>query len=537
MVTVQRKSKKHNGRPSPAPAATAQVVVKGAREHNLQGVDLSFPRDSLCTFTGVSGSGKSSLAYHTIYQEGQRRFLESLSAYARQFLGRMEKPKVDLVEGLSPTVSIDQKSTSHSARSTVATLTEVGDFLRLLWSRLGEPSCPECGVRIEAWSADRIVDTICRDHAESPAMLLAPVVRERKGEYRKELAEWRSKGFVRARIDGVVRRLDEDIELKRYVYHTIELVVDRLTIRDEARSRIADAVEQALVLGDGNCALVHGEDGYREFSSKRSCPEGHGGLPEMEPRLFSFNSPVGACPHCEGLGELVDFDERLLVAEPQKSLQDGALPLFTKDGRLIYSRFTLAQLGKLGEEDGFDLETPWNRLTAAARRFLLHGSGRKAGGVRGSRRWAKDPEAAAAGLAFPGLLGYLRTIYRSSRSRHLDRFRGATPCPECEGARLGPAARAVFFAGRRLHEVLDLSVVDALAFAEGVQLAGNALVIGRDVLAEIVRRLRFLNDVGLGYLTLSRRARTLSGGESQRIRLAAQVGAGLRGILYVLDEP
>ena len=277
-------------------AATQYVVVKGAREHNLQNVDLTFPRDTLTTFTGVSGSGKSSLAYHTIYQEGQRRFLESLSSYARQFLGRMEKPKVDLVEGLSPTVSIDQKSQSHSVRSTVGTLTEVSDFLRLLWSRLGTPSCPECGASIESWAPDRIVDTILADHTGTAAMLLAPVVRERKGEYRKELAEWAQKGFVRARIDGVVRRLDEDIQLQRYAYHTIELVVDRLTIGADVRSRLAEAVEQAVQLGDGSCALAFGEQQTRQFSTRRSCPNGHGALPELEPRLFSFNSPIGACP-------------------------------------------------------------------------------------------------------------------------------------------------------------------------------------------------------------------------------------------------
>ena len=291
------------------------MVVKGAREHNLKGVDLTFPRDSLTTFTGVSGSGKSSLAYHTIYQEGQRRFLESLSSYARQFLGRMEKPKVDLVEGLSPTVSIDQKSTSHSARSTVGTLTEVSDFLRLLWSRLGDPSCPECGAAIEAWSPDRIVEAIVAGHQGVAAMLLAPVVRERKGEYRKELAEWAQKGFVRARIDGVVRRLDEEITLARYAYHTIELVVDRLTITADARSRLAEAVEQAVQLGGGLCALAWGDGEHRLFSTQRSCPNGHGALPELEPRLFSFNSPIGACAKCDGLGETFGFAPELLVRD------------------------------------------------------------------------------------------------------------------------------------------------------------------------------------------------------------------------------
>ncbi|MFM1871157.1 MAG: hypothetical protein RL398_579, partial [Planctomycetota bacterium] len=362
--------------------------MRGAREHNLKGVDLSFPRDSLTTFTGVSGSGKSSLAYHTIYQEGQRRFLESLSSYARQFLGRLEKPKVDLVEGLSPTVSIDQKSTSHSARSTVGTLTEISDFLRLWWSRLGEPRCPECDAAIESWSPDRIVDQIVAEHSRVAAMVLAPVVRERKGEYRKELAEWAQKGFVRARIDGTVRRLDEDIKLARYAYHTIELVIDRLTISGDERSRIAEAVEQAVALGAGICALSFGESEYRVFSTLRSCPNGHGALPELEPRLFSFNSPIGACPACDGIGETFGFDPERLVADPAKSLREGALHAFTAEGKLVYGRLTLDHLEAVGEAFGFDLDTPWEKLSAKARKVILHGSGAQTFEFRWQRKGA-----------------------------------------------------------------------------------------------------------------------------------------------------
>ena len=512
-------------------------MVKGAREHNLKGVDVAFPRESLCTFTGVSGSGKSSLAYHTIYQEGQRRFLESLSSYARQFLGRMEKPKVDLVEGLSPTVSIDQKSTSHSARSTVGTLTEISDFLRLLWSRLGTPSCPECGARIEAWGPERIVEAMLKEHSGEAAMVLAPVVRERKGEYRKELAEWRAKGFVRARIDGAVRRLDEDIVLERYVYHTIELVVDRLTIAEDLRSRLAEAVEQALALGDSSCALAWGDDGYRVFSAKRSCPEGHSALPEMEPRLFSFNSPIGMCPRCEGLGETFGFDTSRVVVDETKSLREGAIPLFTDEGKLVYSTLTLAHLEAVGREFGFDIDTPWQRMSAKAKKVVLHGSGGKTFEFRWQSRGAKISTAGVDRIAFPGLLTHLERAYRPSRARHLDRYRAAVTCPDCGGDRLCAAARAVTFQGKRLPEALALPVADALSWAQSVALAGNELEIGREILREIERRLLFLDEVGLGYLTLSRRARTLSGGESQRIRLAAQVGAGLRGILYVLDEP
>ncbi|MGE3174115.1 MAG: excinuclease ABC subunit UvrA [Planctomycetota bacterium] len=513
------------------------MVVRGAREHNLKAVDLAFPRDSLCTFTGVSGSGKSSLAYHTIYQEGQRRFLESLSSYARQFLGRMEKPRVDHVEGLSPTVSIDQKSTSHSARSTVGTLTEVSDFLRLLWARLGQPTCPECGARIEAWSPDQIVDAMLRDHRGEKAMLLAPVVRERKGEYRRELLEWRGKGFVRARIDGVVRRLDEDIELERYVYHTIELVVDRLTLEADARSRLGESVEQALALGDSTCALLLGDDAHRVFSARRSCPEGHGSLPEMEPRLFSFNSPIGACARCDGLGEVFGFDPDLLVQDAEKSVRDGALSVFTTEGKMVYSRLGLDHLAAVGRAFGFDLDTPWKKLPQKARKVILHGSGARTFEFRWKKQGAAYETKGMDRIAFPGVLPHLERVYRPSRARHLDRYRASVPCPDCEGARLGAAARAVTFQERTLPSVLALPVHEALAWVRTVELTGNALAIGREILREIERRLVFLDEVGLGYLTLARRARTLSGGESQRIRLAAQVGAGLRGILYVLDEP
>ena len=512
-------------------------MVKGAREHNLKGVDLSFPRDSLTTFTGVSGSGKSSLAYHTIYQEGQRRFLESLSSYARQFLGRMEKPKVDLVEGLSPTVSIDQKQGSHSVRSTVGTLTEVADFLRLLWSRLGDPSCPECGAAIEAWSPDRIVDAMVEGHAGTAAMLLAPVVRERKGEYRKELAEWAQKGFVRARIDGVVRRLDEEITLARYAYHTIELVVDRLTIGTDVRSRLAEAVEQAVQLGSGLCALAWGDDGYRLFSTQRSCPNGHGALPELEPRLFSFNSPSGACPGCDGLGETFGFAPELLVRDASKSIREGALHVFTDDGRLVYGRLTIDHLAGVAKAFGFDVDTPWHKLPSKAKKIVLHGSGKQTFEFRWQRHSALSSTSGSDRIAFPGLLGHLQNVYRPSRARHLDRFRAAVPCEQCLGTRLSAPARAVKFQGLSLPEVTALPVDQALAWVRAVQLDGNRQRIGRDITQEIERRLVFLADVGLGYLALDRRAPTLSGGESQRIRLAAQVGAGLRGILYVLDEP
>lgn len=480
---------------APAAPATEHVVVKGAREHNLKCVDLTFPRDSLTTFTGVSGSGKSSLAYHTIYQEGQRRFLESLSSYARQFLGRMEKPKVDLVEGLSPTVSIDQKSGSYSVRSTVGTLTETMDFLRLLWSRLGEPSCPECGAPIEAWSPDRITDAIVTGHQGEQAMLLAPVVRERKGEYRKELAEWAQKGFVRARIDGVVRRLDEEITLQRYAYHTIELVVDRLTIQPEVRSRLAEAVEQAVQLGGGLCALTFGESGYQLFSTQRSCPNGHGALPEMEPRLFSFNSPLGACQACDGLGETFGFSPDLLVRDAGKTLREGALAAFTDDGKLVYGKLTIDHLAEVGRAFGFDVDTPWNKLSAKAKKVVLHGSGSQTFEFRWKRQSAMSSTTGSDRIAFPGLLGHLQNVYRPSRARHLDRFRASVPCAACGGSRLSAASRAVKFQGQALPEVLRLSIDEAITWVRSIVLVGNAQRIGVEILQEIDRRLQFLTDL------------------------------------------
>ena len=520
------------------PEPAREVTVRGAREHNLKGVDLSIPRDALVTFTGVSGSGKSSLAYSTIYQEGQRRFLESLSSYARQFLGRMEKPKVDAVEGLSPTVSIDQKSVGHSPRSTVGTLTEIADFLRLLWSRLGAPACPVCGASIEAWSVDRIVDAIAAGAAGHRLLVLAPVVRERKGEYRQELAQWRASGFVRARIDGDVRRLDEDIELHRYKYHTIELVIDRLRVDAESRSRLAEAVEQAVSLGGGTVS-IRDDDADRDelFSTARACPEGHGALPEIEPRLFSFNSPVGACAACDGLGEVHTFDPELLVADRDRSIRDGALFGFNQDGRLVYGRLGLEHLEQVAKASGFDLDTPWKKLKKTAQRTVLFGSGSK----RFDFRWRKEGRnyktEGRERRGWPGVIPHLESVHRKATARHLDRYRRGQPCPECEGTRLNAAARAVTFESRSLPEVLALPVAAAREWFDALELTGNREAIGREILREIRFRLGFLADVGLGYLTLDRRANTLSGGESQRIRLAAQVGAGLRGILYVLDEP
>ncbi|MEO0480087.1 MAG: excinuclease ABC subunit UvrA [Planctomycetota bacterium] len=514
------------------------VTVRGAREHNLRNVDLDFPRDSLVTFTGVSGSGKSSLAHHTIYQEGQRRFLESLSSYARQFLGRMEKPKVDVVDGLSPTVSIDQKSVGHSPRSTVGTLTEIADFLRLLYARIGDPRCPVCDAAIESWSIERILEAILDDLGDRRILVLAPVVKERKGEYRKELEEWRARGFVRARIDGEVRRLDEDIALERYKYHTIELVCDRLRLKPEEKSRLAEAVEQAVQLGDGTIT-VHDQDNDEDsvFSTSRACPNGHGALPEIEPRLFSFNSPVGGCPTCDGLGLVHTFDPDLLVADPESTVRDGALFGFNNAGRLMYGRLGLDHLEEVAESFEFDLDTPWRELTKKQQQVVLYGSGQKRFQFRWQKSGRNSRSQGKVMGAWPGVVPHLENVYRGSTARHLDRFRRARDCDECGGARLNEVARSVRFEGRSLPETLAQPIgVLREAFAR-LKLGGSRGIVAREILPEIEFRLRFLSEVGLDYLTLDRRANTLSGGESQRIRLAAQVGAGLRGVLYVLDEP
>ncbi len=517
------------------------VTVRGAREHNLKNVDLTFPRDALVTFTGVSGSGKSSLAHATIYQEGQRRFLESLSSYARQFLGRMEKPKVDLVDGLSPTVSIDQKSVGHSPRSTVGTLTEVADFLRLLWSRLGDPACPVCEAAVESWSVERIVDHVLAARDGRRVMVLAPVVRERKGEYRQEIADWRAKGFVRARIDGEVRRLDEDLALHRYKYHTIELVIDRLRVSGEEGARITDAVEQALALGGGIVAVldadVEDDAGYELYSTARACPAGHGALPEIEPRLFSFNSPVGACATCDGLGEVHSFDPGLLVADAGATLREGALHGFTAEGKLVYGRLGLAHVEQVAEAYGFDIDTPWRDLTAKQRQVVLRGTGARKFDFRWRKQGRHSRTDGVDSRAFPGLIPHLESVYRGATARHLDRFRAATVCPDCDGARINAVARAVRFEGRALPDLLRAPLRETLGWFGALRLSGNRARIGDEIVREIGFRLGFLDEVGLGYLTLDRRANTLSGGESQRIRLAAQVGSGLRGILYVLDEP
>jgi excinuclease ABC subunit A len=485
------------------------ITVHGACEHNLQHVDVTIPRLALTTITGVSGSGKSSLAFDTIYQEGQRRYVESLSAYARQFLGRMEKPKVDRIDGLSPTLLIDQKTVNRNPRSTVGTITEVWDHLRLLYARLGTPHCPECGARVSGQTLDQIVDAIVHRHAGRRLAVLAPVVRDRKGEYRKDLQGYRLKGFTRAWIDGTERRLDEPIELARNVRHTIELVVDRLKPELDKRSRLAEAVESAAVLGDG-FLVVRVEDGPIEtYSTANTCPEGHGDFPELEPRLFSFNSPHGACPDCDGLGTNLQPDVRKIVADESRSIRAGALRIMDKSGYLGYVRLGPKSLQAVAEAFDIDLDKPWKDLSERARKILLHGSGTREVTLEWSWK-SQDGGKEVRGKdrkPYEGILPALARAAQTPGHSHADRFLSSAPCPACEGTRLNAAARAVHFRDRPITALAALSVEDAVTWFAELALDTRETAIGRQLVKEIGTRLGFLQAVGLPYLRLDREAR------------------------------
>jgi len=515
-----------------------EIIIQGAAEHNLKNVGLRLPRNALITITGVSGSGKSSLAFDTIYREGQRRFVESLSTYARQFMGRMDKPRVERIEGLSPTVSIDQKSVNRNPRSTVGTITEIYDHFRLLYARLGVPHCAQCGQEVTALGADPIVSRILEMPEGTKVQILAPVVRARKGHYRKDLEGWRLKGFVRARIDGSEVRLEDEIDLHRYKKHTIELVIDRLKVADDKRARIADAVEMALGLtGSLVTVLANGES--RTYSSKLSCPTCDIDIPEMEPSLFSFNSPQGACPECNGLGFNKSVDPALIVPDPSLSINDGAIRTMTKTGYLCYARLGRESLNKVASHFGFSLDQPWSTLTRTQQNLLLYGSGDQK--VRLAFEWKSCSSSLRVkgedNKPIAGIIPTMEKAYRFSRPNHLEKFMRVGTCPACSGARLRDTALAVLFGGRRIDELSALSVRDANLFFRNLVLEGRNEAIGRDLLAEIRSRIEFLEGVGLGYLTIDRAASSLSGGEAQRVRLATQLGAGLQGVVYVLDEP
>ena len=510
------------------------IRIRGARTHNLQNIDLELPRDKLIVITGLSGSGKSSLAFDTIYAEGQRRYVESLSAYARQFLSMMEKPDIDHIEGLSPAISIEQKSTSHNPRSTVGTITEIYDYLRLLFARVGTPHCPDHDIALEAQTISQMVDQILDRPEGSRWMLLAPVVQERKGEHLALLDELRAQGFIRARIDGEVLELDEAPALDLRRKHTIEVVVDRFKVREDLKLRLAESFETALRLTDG-LAHVVSMDGDDEitFSSKFACPVCGWSLSELEPRLFSFNNPVGACPSCDGLGVQQSFDPRRVAANPHLSLAGGAVRGW--DRRNAYY-FQL--ISSLADHYGFDIETPWEELDDSIRDIVLYGSGKQ---VIEFRYLNERHGVQIRRHPFEGVLRNMERRYRETESNvvreELSRYLSTHPCPDCHGTRLNRAARHVFVADHTLPEVAGLPVGDAGRFFAALDLPGKRGAIAEKIVKEIRERLDFLVNVGLNYLSLERSADTLSGGEAQRIRLASQIGAGLVGVMYILDEP
>ncbi len=553
-------------------AAGNQIVVSGAREHNLKDVSLTLPRDALVVITGLSGSGKSSLAFDTIYAEGQRRYVESLSAYARQFLGQMDKPDVDSIEGLSPAISIDQKTTSRNPRSTVGTVTEIYDYLRLLWSRVGKPHCPICGRPIVGQSAEQIIDQVMELADGTRFMVLAPVVRGRKGEYGKLLEELRADGFTRVKIDDRVRMLEESIVLDKRYKHDIAVVVDRLIMRHDVRSRLADSIETAVGHADGlveieivgagsgraaedEAAAPKGAKGTKgtrasggqivpgaepepgtifTFSERFACPEHGPSLVELEPRIFSFNSPHGACERCTGLGSQMEIDPELVVPDPSQSIAQGALAPWAGSASNYYEQMTEA----LAEQYGVDLDMPWQDLSQEQRDVFLYGTEGEPVQVSYRNRYGRRRSYAS---RFEGIIRNLERRYRETDSEFsrekIEEFMSLRPCPVCEGARLRPESRAVLVAGTRIEDFCALSARRALAWLEEVELSETDRHVARLILREISERLQFLENVGIGYLSMDRAAATLSGGEAQRIRLATQIGSSLVGVLYILDEP
>lgn len=513
-----------------------KLIVKGACEHNLKNVDVEIPRDKLVVFTGLSGSGKSSLAFDTIYAEGQRRYVESLSSYARQFLGQMEKPKVDYIEGLSPAISIDQKTTSKNPRSTVGTVTEIYDYLRLLYARVGIPHCPVCGREISRQSVDTIVDSIMELETGTKIQVLSPIVSGRKGEYVKELDNIRKSGFVRVRIDGITYDLSEQIKLEKNKKHNIEVIVDRLVIKDEIRSRLSDSVETAAGLSKGLIIIdvIGGEE--LMFSQNYACPEHGVSVEELNPRMFSFNNPFGACPKCSGLGIFMKVSEKLVVPDPSLSIRQGAVKASgwsAADGGTIAMMYYEA----LAKEYGFSLDVPYKDLPEKAKKVIMYGTdGKKIKmqrkSVYGEGTYMKD---------FEGIINNVERRYAETTSEYsrneIEQLMTAVECPECGGARLKKESLFVTVGGINIYEFCSKSIKDALVFLDGLKLSERDMMIADAIIKEIKSRMKFLASVGLDYLTLTRSSGTLSGGESQRIRLATQIGSSLMGVLYILDEP
>ena len=535
--------------PRPAHGSTAlkandltSIRVQGARENNLKNVDLTIPRDAMVVFTGLSGSGKSSLAFDTIFAEGQRRYVESLSSYARMFLGQVDKPDVDFIEGLSPAVSIDQKSTSKNPRSTVGTITEIYDYMRLLWARIGHPHCPECGEEITQQTPQQIVDILQEYPERTRLQILAPVVSARKGEFVDLFKDLLTQGYSRARVDGETVQLSDPPKLAKQYKHTIEVVVDRIVIKDGIHQRLTDSIETALKLADGRVLIdfVDREqddpERTRSFSENLACPNNHPlQIDTIEPRAFSFNSPFGACSACDGIGSRLEVDTELLVPNPDLTLGEGAIAPWSQ-GKAT-TEYWLRLLAGLGEELGFDLNTPFKDLPAKTRAAILDGKDYKVE-VSYRNRFGRERRYTS---GFEGVKAYIKRKHEETESDfardRYEQYMRQVACPSCGGARLNPTILGVKVGGQSIADITDLSLADALAFVRGLQLSAREAKIGEQVLKEIDARLQFLLDVGLDYLTLSRSAGTLSGGEAQRIRLATQIGSGLVGVLYVLDEP
>nr|BFF11203.1 hypothetical protein GCM10025699_25060 [Microbacterium flavescens] len=520
---------------------SGKLSVRGARVHNLKNVDLDIPRDSLVVFTGLSGSGKSSLAFDTIFAEGQRRYVESLSAYARQFLGQVDRPDVDFIEGLSPAVSIDQKSTNRNPRSTVGTITEIHDYMRLLWARIGVPHCPECGEVIQRQTVQQVADQLMELPERTRYQIVAPVVTQKKGEFVDLFKELSAKGYARAVVDGELIQLAEPPTLKKSYKHDIAVVVDRLVASPDILSRVTDSVETALGLAGGvmqvNFVDAEGDDAWQSFSEKLACPNGHPlQLTEIEPRTFSFNAPFGACPTCSGLGTRMSVDVDLMVGDEDLSIREGVLIPWTTQGKGLFQYYERLLEGLANDLD-FSLDTPWRMLRAEVREAVLRGENYKVT-VKWKNRYGREMRYSS---GFEGVVPYIERQYLQAETdtqrQRWAEFLREVPCPVCDGARLKPEVLAVLVHGHSIADASRLSLADAQAFFAGLQLTDREAKIGAQVLREIRVRLDFLIQVGLTYLNLSRSAGSLSGGEAQRIRLATQIGSGLTGVLYVLDEP
>lgn len=510
-----------------------QLIVKGARQHNLKNIDISLPRDSFNVITGLSGSGKSSLAFDTIYAEGQRRYVESLSAYARQFLGQMDKPDVDYIEGLSPAISIDQKTTSRNPRSTVGTVTEIYDYLRLLFSRVGHAHCPQCGKPISQQTIQQMTDDVMTFPEGSKILIIAPMIRGKKGEHKSVFEQLRKEGFSRVRVDGVVRTLDEDIDLQKTKKHDIDVVVDRLVVKEGIESRLTDSMETAAKWGEGLVLVVEVDGPEHMYSQHFACPECHISLPKIEPRMFSFNSPFGACPACAGIGSTMEVDEDMVIPDGSISFANGAVVALSNNPNAWFMR----QLEGLLRQNGYSLNNSFDELPKKLQEEIMHGSREKVSFDYENMRG----EVKTFHTEYEGILPMVKRRHSEASTdtmrEEFEKFMSIKPCTTCHGARLKPEVLAITVGGKNIEEVTDMTIKEAAQFFSSLSLSQRELVIGEQILKEIKARLGFLNNVGLDYLTMSRAAGTLSGGEAQRIRLATQIGSGLVGVLYILDEP